>query len=244
MEEYDIFFSYSHGDINFALKVYTRLTEAGLKCFLAEKDIPGATPWANKLRDGLISSRKVLLLITDRSLDSQWVIAEAGAAWALQKDILPGLFFVEPEKLFALLTQYQTRRLESPHDIEALVSELSNGESVKNGIISGQWKDYQDRDIAFFKQNGNNVIGYYDLSSGVKAGMYKGTMNNRMFEYRWTLLAGGTGFGRMTLSPDGNHLSGDFWRVKEFPEDITHVGYQKLSEDMPAWLSSNDFEEL
>jgi hypothetical protein len=80
--QYDVFISYSHLDNELANSLYSKLKSAGLRCFLSEKDIGAAERWESRIREALRSSQRVLLLITPNSKNSNWVIAEACAAWA------------------------------------------------------------------------------------------------------------------------------------------------------------------
>ncbi|OEU63955.1 MAG: hypothetical protein BBJ57_13940 [Desulfobacterales bacterium PC51MH44] len=77
--QYDIFISYSHHDSQLAESIYSKLNDAGMRCFLAEKDI-AAERWEDRIRDALRASQRILLLITPNSKDSPWVVAEHGAA--------------------------------------------------------------------------------------------------------------------------------------------------------------------
>jgi hypothetical protein len=122
---YDLFISYTQKDGEIAADLATRLHEAGLKCFMADRSILAGGEWEPVLRDAIRSSQRVLLLITPRSKASLWVAAEAGAAWVLQKDLLPVLIFVDPTELFEPLRKYQARVAETPQQLERLVKELS-----------------------------------------------------------------------------------------------------------------------
>lgn len=121
---YDIFLSYGHEDSEIAACIASRLDEAGVRCFTAEKDISASEQWEPRIRQALIDSRRVLLLITPRSKDSHWVSAEAGAAWALGTPLLPALMCVKPEELFDLVRSHQGRKVETPPQIHALVQEI------------------------------------------------------------------------------------------------------------------------
>ena len=45
---YDVFISYSHSDRQLAESLYSKLRQAGLHCFLAEKDIATSERWEEK----------------------------------------------------------------------------------------------------------------------------------------------------------------------------------------------------
>lgn len=243
--QYDIFISYSHRDNHLAQSFYSKLTDAGLRCFLAEKDIAAAELWESRIRDALRSAQRILLLITPNSKDSHWVVAEAGAAWALGKQLVPALAYVDESELITPIASHQARLIQTPEQVASLVRELSVDGSIVHGNLTGQWRDPSDGDIAYFKQSGNRTVGFYNLGRGnQKLGVYRGHIHNRVFEYHWKWLDGThQGYGQMTLSPDGERLSGEWWFGKE-KDKVTHVGYRRISDDMPSWLSESDFEEL
>lgn len=128
VQRYDVFFSYSTEDKDIATELHRKLTATGLKCFLAEKDIRASEIWESRIRDALKDSNLVLLLITPRSVSSPWVLVEAGAAWGLNKKVLPLLMFVKPENLVDPIRKHQARIVETPAHIQTLVDELSSRE--------------------------------------------------------------------------------------------------------------------
>jgi TIR domain len=121
---YDLFISYTQKDGEIAASLATRLHDAGVTCFMADRSILVAAEWEPTLREALRSSQRVLLLITPRSKASLWVAAEAGAAWVLQKELIPVLMFVEPGELFEPIRKFQARVAETPQQLHSLVSEL------------------------------------------------------------------------------------------------------------------------
>jgi hypothetical protein len=121
---YDLFISYTQMDGEVAASLATRLHDAGLKCFMADRSILAASEWEPALRSAIWSSKKVLLLLTPRSKKSLWVAAEAGAAWILQKEVVPVLMFVEPSELFEPIRKFQARLAETPEQLDSLVNEL------------------------------------------------------------------------------------------------------------------------
>ncbi|GAB1538057.1 hypothetical protein NUACC21_07140 [Scytonema sp. NUACC21] len=109
--------------------------------------------------------------------------------------------------------------------------------------ITGQWLDPADNDTVYFKQVGSKVIGFYDFGQKRKIGVYIGYLKGRTFEYKWRWLDRNlNGYGRLTLSDDGNKLSGSWWYGKK-EVDVEHVGYQYISNEMPLWLNKVDFKE-
>ncbi len=97
--QFDVFLSYATGDRQEALRLHEAITSAGGKAFLAEKCIQPGEDFAEKIRQALLGSRELWLLISHTSKESEWVISEWGAAWALEKKIVPILHRCPPESL-------------------------------------------------------------------------------------------------------------------------------------------------
>lgn len=132
---YDIFLSYSHHDSSIAKEIYTSLERQGLSCFMAEKDVKVSAKWEKQIREALRCSGQVLILITPRSLNSNWLYLESGASWILQKELIPILMFINPNDLPEPLREYQARTIETKQQIEELVNEL--GEQRPSGSHRG-----------------------------------------------------------------------------------------------------------
>ncbi len=122
--EFDIFISYGHDDADTAACLASRLDDEGFRCFLAEKDIRPGDQWEPRIRDALIASERILVLITPNSKDSKWVNAEAGAAWALDKPLIPALMFVKPDEVIELISKHQACPVHNQTEIDRFVADL------------------------------------------------------------------------------------------------------------------------
>ena len=89
LNKYDVFLSYASVDRQEAITLCNAILEAGGKAFVAEKDIRPGDDFADKIRIALCNSRELWLLVSPQSIKSDWVISEWGAAWALEKKIIP-----------------------------------------------------------------------------------------------------------------------------------------------------------
>ena len=98
-QSYDVFLSYSAKDSELARKIYDEILGAGGKVFLAEKSIEPGAEFAEEIRIALRESSELWLLVSPNSVKSEWVISEWGAAWILDKRIIPILFRCTPESL-------------------------------------------------------------------------------------------------------------------------------------------------
>lgn len=123
--KYGIFISYANEDANLAEELKNDLERKGVRCFMAKKDIAGGTRWEPGIREALMASKRILLLLTPNSKDRRWILLEIGAAWALEKDIVPALAYVSPSELEAPLSHYQARKIETATQRNRLVEELA-----------------------------------------------------------------------------------------------------------------------
>ncbi len=111
----DFFLSFSSADLDPARKLKKIIEGSGRSCFLAEKNqLPVGKDFSEEIRKELLNSKRVLVLISPKSLESEWVITEWGAAWVLGKPIIPVLYRTEPENLPDRLKRLQAVDL---HDI-------------------------------------------------------------------------------------------------------------------------------
>jgi hypothetical protein len=66
---------------------------------MASKILSPGDDFAEEIRNALEGSREVWLLMSPKSINSEWVISEWGAAWVLQRRIVPILHRCAPESL-------------------------------------------------------------------------------------------------------------------------------------------------
>jgi predicted RNA-binding protein with PIN domain len=77
-------------------------------------DLKPGDRFSDKIRDALRDCRVVVVIMTTRSKDRQWILFEAGAAWALQREIIPALNQVnESDIVLDPLRGIHTARIES-----------------------------------------------------------------------------------------------------------------------------------
>jgi|GEM_PF-1834270 len=123
--EFDVFISYAAGDSAIANELRDDLKSKGLKCFMAEKDIQVATEWQDSIREALLGSKRILVLLTPLSINRPWVLMETGAAWALDKALIPAISHVAASELLDPIRRYQGRVIETTAQRQALVNELA-----------------------------------------------------------------------------------------------------------------------
>jgi hypothetical protein len=121
---YHVFISYAHKNGEIAASLASQLDDIGLKVFLAERNLTPSENWEPAIRAALRDAKIILCLITPESKASAWVHAEAGAAWVLEKPILPALRLVEPSELIEILRLPHARRIETPEQIDVLLDDI------------------------------------------------------------------------------------------------------------------------
>ena len=119
-----IFISYSQKNGEIAASLASQLDDLGIKVFLAERNLDVAKNWEPAIREALKNSKVVLCLITPESKTSGWVHAEAGAAWVLEKPILPVFRLVEPTEMIEILRMPHGRKIEKSEQIDALLNDI------------------------------------------------------------------------------------------------------------------------
>jgi len=97
--DYDVFVSYASADKDEAGQIREGIEKAGGSPFMAQKDVTPGSDFAEEIRTALQTSRELWLLVSPSSLKSDWVLSEWGAAWALQKTIVPILLRCDHEQL-------------------------------------------------------------------------------------------------------------------------------------------------
>jgi TIR domain len=99
---YKVFISSSHKDLDLARDLVKRLEEAGVKVTSAERGVRGEILSSRIVRE-LSNVDEIMVILTDNSVDSPWLMAELGAASSLRKTVTPVVVSVEANKLPSLI---------------------------------------------------------------------------------------------------------------------------------------------
>ncbi len=84
-----VFLSYAYADLVSARRIRNLLFhQLGLQVFLHE-DLSAGGNWRPKLRKELEHADVFVALLTPTSVTDSWLLQETGAAWALEKPIVP-----------------------------------------------------------------------------------------------------------------------------------------------------------
>jgi hypothetical protein len=113
--EYEVFVSYSHSDSDAANHVAKTLADNGIAVYLSEKRLEPGERFDDMLRRALLKSREVCVICSKHSIASEWVIREWGAAWVLEKTIVPILKGVDVADLPPLLKSHHAVQIHELH---------------------------------------------------------------------------------------------------------------------------------
>ena len=122
-EAFDVFLSYSSLDKDEAREIDSAVRQKSKTCFLAEKTLKPGDLFKDKIRDALTGSRQVWILVSPKSIKSDWVQREVAAAWALKKRIVPILLRCSSADLPEILSD--THAIDF-HKVASLISELAS----------------------------------------------------------------------------------------------------------------------
>jgi hypothetical protein len=82
---YSCFISYSSRDQAFADRLYTDLQAKGVRCWFAPHDIQGGKKIHDQIDDAIKVHDKLLLILSDASMNSNWVQTEIANARSKEK---------------------------------------------------------------------------------------------------------------------------------------------------------------
>jgi len=104
----DVFISYSSKDKTFVEKLYDRLTNDNVTCFMDKEKIKDGDNWVTELEKAIKESYAILYVISPDFIESKWVENERTSAIALNKNqFAVELKKVNDEDLPAFLHQFK-----------------------------------------------------------------------------------------------------------------------------------------
>jgi hypothetical protein len=94
---YSVFISYSTKDQEFADRLYADLNQKAIRCWLATEDLKIGDKFRARINEAIYIHDKLLLILSETSIQSAWVDAEVEAA--LEKEIKTGTIVLFPVRL-------------------------------------------------------------------------------------------------------------------------------------------------
>lgn len=139
-----IFISYSTTDSQAAISLRDRVEGNGIRCFFAERDIPGQTEWEVNLRSQIQSCQLFLLLFSPASRDSSEVQKEVTLADAESKEIW--VVELEPTKVgdffknrrFLERQFFRPAQSGRPDHFQELLGKINERWPVRDTIFQGR----------------------------------------------------------------------------------------------------------
>jgi hypothetical protein len=106
----DVFLSHSVKDRDVARELKQDIESAhpGCKVFIAEFDIEPGALWSEGIRRAIRETKCALVMLTPHSVASGWVMAEAGAFWALGTPWIPAVSYADDQKVPEFIRDRQT----------------------------------------------------------------------------------------------------------------------------------------
>jgi hypothetical protein len=135
-----IFISHDSVEAAAAAAIRSALTELGLHAFVASENLQPGSRWEESIRGALRDCTACLVLCSERSLASEWVWMEFGAATVVAPDrvvpvLLPGL---DRDRVPSQFRPYQYIVLDAPEGCQELVFSCSLPSVFPCGLIG--WK--------------------------------------------------------------------------------------------------------
>jgi hypothetical protein len=142
IEFYSCFISYSSKDEEFARRLHGKMRDAHLRVWFAPEDMPGGRKLHEEIETQIRLYDKLLLVLSEASLQSEWVMKELRHAFEAQRKSHKRKLF--PVRLvdFERLRDWECRDSQSGTDLAAELREYF----IPN---FSNWKDHDSFDAAF-----------------------------------------------------------------------------------------------
>ena len=149
--KYDLFVSYAKKNITIAQYVVEKLEEKGLHCFIAPRDITTGSDYAVEIVSAISNSTATLLIFSQDSDKSGYVLREINSAVSRNKTIIPMKIenFVPSEAMgfYLGVTQWLDAYPEilevHVNDIISIVNRINNKDSLTQGQRKAKITDPQ-----------------------------------------------------------------------------------------------------
>jgi len=116
--DHEVFISYSHRDKPVADAVVSRLEQAGMRCWIAPRDVLPGRVWGKAIVDAIETTRLMVVVLSSEANESRQVIREVERAIAHDVVVIP--FRIEPFEPTGAMSYY----LSSEHWLDAMTAPL------------------------------------------------------------------------------------------------------------------------
>lgn len=122
---FDVFLSYSVADKSWVPEFASALRSAGRRPWFDASEISPGERWMELIQEALRESRILVVILSEKSVQSPWISFEVGAAYAGKKMIIPVLIGgLEPTRIPMPLAMFQFVQEPSPVDAGRRVAEV------------------------------------------------------------------------------------------------------------------------
>jgi MinD-like ATPase involved in chromosome partitioning or flagellar assembly len=83
---YSVFISYSPKDKEFVHRLHGDLAKKGVRTWLDAQDLNAGDVWQERIREAIKESDKILLILSDHSVESEWVRREVDQAFEKERE--------------------------------------------------------------------------------------------------------------------------------------------------------------
>jgi TIR domain len=141
--KHDVFISHAHKDKSIAEAICGKLESAGLKCWIATRDISARDDWTEATRNAIGSSRAIVLVLSENANAAPHIEREIAHAFYMRRIILPfrlGETLPRREILFYLGNIPWFNALNPPADeeLEAFAAQIKGLTPVPAGEAPAQ----------------------------------------------------------------------------------------------------------
>lgn len=121
-----VFISYVSKDSGVASELNDALVARGAQTYMFERELEAGSIWSDSLRETLKAADELVVIISETSKrESDWIRAEAGAAWVIGANITPATLSCSCDILPGILDQRQQIDISTDQNKKELVNTIA-----------------------------------------------------------------------------------------------------------------------
>jgi hypothetical protein len=124
VEHCDLFLSYNSLDGQDAVTLAAMLKAEDINAYTMHNNLLPGDEWIPEIKTNIARATLWVPLISKNLPESKWVFVEAGAAWALGKEIVPAILDAPPTELFDLFRYRQALPVKEGPEKQAFVKKV------------------------------------------------------------------------------------------------------------------------